>query len=81
MFGGSYVGATQMLAAIKSGFMPPWKSEPGYGEFANVHANYRRFINADTEPTLREPGLSIVGLNSAWGTYPPALMAARQVAG
>ncbi len=25
--------ATQMLAAIKSGFMPPWKSEPGYGEF------------------------------------------------
>ena len=25
--------ATQMLAAIKSRFMPPWKAEPGYGEF------------------------------------------------
>src|SRR5262245_53199275 len=25
--------ARQMLAAIKSGAMPPWKSEPGYGDF------------------------------------------------
>ena len=25
--------ATQILAAVKSGFMPPWKSEPGYGTF------------------------------------------------
>jgi tetratricopeptide (TPR) repeat protein/mono/diheme cytochrome c family protein len=25
--------AGQMLAAVKSRFMPPWKAEPGYGEF------------------------------------------------
>src|SRR5262245_25773733 len=25
--------ATQVVTAISSGFMPPWQSEPGYGEF------------------------------------------------
>jgi 3',5'-cyclic AMP phosphodiesterase CpdA len=50
-----------------------WHAPFGYGDFARVHERYRTFIDAETEPTLRTPGLSIVGLNSAWGTHPPAL--------
>ena len=29
--------ATQIAAVTKSRFMPPWKSEPGYGEFIGQH--------------------------------------------
>ena len=50
-----------------------WHAPFGYGDFARVHAEYRTHIADDLEPTLRLPGLSIVGLNSAWGTNPPAL--------
>lgn len=50
-----------------------WHAPFGYGDFTRVHAGYRAHINPETEPTLRVPGVSIVGLNSAWGTNPPAL--------
>ena len=50
-----------------------WFAPFGFGDFARVHAGYRAHINPDTEPTLRVPGVSIVGLNSAWGMNPPAL--------
>jgi 3',5'-cyclic AMP phosphodiesterase CpdA len=50
-----------------------WRAPFGTGDFALVHEGYRSHIDPDTEPTRRVPGLSIVGLNSAWGTHPPAL--------
>lgn len=50
-----------------------WHAPFGYGDFTKVHAGYRAHIHPETEPTLRVPGVSIVGLNSAWGTNPPAL--------
>ncbi|MEQ1691071.1 MAG: metallophosphoesterase [Gemmatimonas sp.] len=50
-----------------------WHAPFGYGDFAQLHARYREYICADLEPTLRVPGLSIVGLNSAAGTFPQAL--------
>lgn len=50
-----------------------WHAPFGYGDFAKVHAQYRAVISDDLEPTLRLPGLSLVGLNSAWGTNAPAL--------
>jgi 3',5'-cyclic AMP phosphodiesterase CpdA len=50
-----------------------WHAPFGFGDFSRVHAGYRAHIHADTEPTLRVPGVSLVGLNSAWGTNPEAL--------
>ena len=50
-----------------------WRAPFGFGDFARVHARYRAFIDAELEPTLRVPGVSLVGLNSAWGTHPPSL--------
>lgn len=50
-----------------------WHAPFGYGDVAQLHARYREYICADLEPTLRLPGLSIVGLNSAAGTFPQAL--------
>lgn len=50
-----------------------WRAPLGYGRFARVHEDYRAHIDADTEPTVRVPGLSLVGLNSAWGTSAPAM--------
>jgi 3',5'-cyclic AMP phosphodiesterase CpdA len=50
-----------------------WHAPFGWGDFSRVHARYRQFIAADTEPTLRLPGVTLVGLNSAWGTNPESL--------
>ncbi len=50
-----------------------WHAPFGWGDFSRVHARYREFICADTEPTLQLPGVTLVGLNSAWGTNPESL--------
>lgn len=50
-----------------------WHAPFGWGDFSRVHARYRQFIDRDTEPTLRLPGVTLVGLNSAWGTNPESL--------
>ncbi len=50
-----------------------WHAPFGWGDFARVHERYRAFIAEDMEPTLRVPGATLVGLNSAWGTNPESL--------
>lgn len=50
-----------------------WHAPFGVGDFSRVHARYRTFIAPDTEPVLRVPGVTLVGLNSAWGTNPESL--------
>ena len=50
-----------------------WHAPFGYGDFSRVHERYRRFICEDTAPTVRVPGVTLVGLNSAWGTNPESL--------
>jgi 3',5'-cyclic AMP phosphodiesterase CpdA len=50
-----------------------WHAPFGIGDFTKVHARYRTFIEAETEPVLRVPGITLVGLNSAWGTNPESL--------
>ena len=50
-----------------------WHAPFGLGNATRLHERYRQFITADLAPTLRLPGLSIVGLNSAQGTLPPTL--------
>lgn len=50
-----------------------WHAPFGWGDFSRVHARYRAFIHHETEPTLRLPGVTLVGLNSAWGTNPESL--------
>jgi 3',5'-cyclic AMP phosphodiesterase CpdA len=50
-----------------------WHAPFGWGDFARVHARYRAHITPELEPTLRVPGVTLVGLNSAWGTNPESL--------
>jgi 3',5'-cyclic AMP phosphodiesterase CpdA len=50
-----------------------WHAPFGWGDFARVHAAYRTHIAPELEPTLRVPGVTLVGLNSAWGTNPESL--------
>jgi len=50
-----------------------WTAPFGFGDFTKVHARYRTWIADDLEPTVQVPGVSLVGLNSAWGTHPPSL--------
>jgi 3',5'-cyclic AMP phosphodiesterase CpdA len=50
-----------------------WHAPFGFGDVARQHERYRAYINAEVEPTLRLPSLTIIGLNSAWGTCPPSL--------
>lgn len=50
-----------------------WHAPFGLGNHARVHERYRAFVNPDTEPTLRVPGVSLVGINSAAGMLPQAL--------
>lgn len=50
-----------------------WHAPFGYGDYARVHAGYRAHISDILEPTVQVPGVTLVGLNSAWGTMPPAL--------
>ena len=47
-----------------------WRAPFGVGRASRIHEHYRRYIREDLEPTLRLPGLSIVGLNSAGGMLP-----------
>lgn len=50
-----------------------WHAPFGIGDASRLHTRYRTWINDDIEPVLRVPGLSMVGLNSAWGMMPPAM--------
>ena len=50
-----------------------WRAPFGMGNVSRLHEHYRRYIREDLEPTLRLPGLSIIGLNSAGGTLPRTL--------
>jgi 3',5'-cyclic AMP phosphodiesterase CpdA len=50
-----------------------WYAPFGWGDFARVHERYRAFIAEELEPTQRVPGVTLVGLNSAWGTNPESL--------
>lgn len=50
-----------------------WYAPFGLGDFSRVHARYRAHIDAELEPVLRVPGVTLVGLNSAWGTNPESL--------
>jgi 3',5'-cyclic AMP phosphodiesterase CpdA len=50
-----------------------WLAPFGVGDRRRIHERWRALVQPETEPTLRLPGLSIVGLNSAAGTNPEAL--------
>ena len=47
-----------------------WRAPLGIGGRARVHEAWRTIIGRELEPTLRVPGVSIVGLNSAPGVMP-----------
>lgn len=47
-----------------------WHAPFGFGDATKLHRDYRTYLSDDLEPTLRLPGLSIVGLNSAQGLLP-----------
>ena len=47
-----------------------WKAPFGIGKHAGVHARWHSVIGRELEPTLRVPGVSIIGLNSAAGVMP-----------
>ena len=47
-----------------------WKAPFGIGARSRVHETWHSVIGRDLEPTLRVPGVSIVGLNSAPGVMP-----------
>lgn len=50
-----------------------WHAPFGRGDFARLHERYRQYICEDTEPVVHAPGITMVGLNSAWGTHPESL--------
>ena len=50
-----------------------WHAPFGFGDFARLHERYRQYICSETEPTVRTPGVTMVGLNSSWGTNPESL--------
>lgn len=50
-----------------------WHAPFGWGNAARLHERYRTYINSDLEPTLRVPGVSIVGMNSSAGMLPQAV--------
>ncbi|HEY0929391.1 MAG TPA: metallophosphoesterase [Gemmatimonas sp.] len=50
-----------------------WHAPFGAGDASRLHTRYRAWIDDNIEPVLRLPGLSIVGLNSAWGMLPAAM--------
>lgn len=50
-----------------------WHAPFGYGNWERMHERYREYISESLEPTLRVPGLSVIGLNSAMGTTPQTL--------
>jgi len=50
-----------------------WHAPFGFGDSARLHERWRMLVQPETQPTLRLPGLSIVGVNSASGMLPQAL--------
>jgi 3',5'-cyclic AMP phosphodiesterase CpdA len=50
-----------------------WRAPFGFGQRARIHDRWRALIQPETEPTLRVPGVSVVGINSSAGTLPQAL--------
>lgn len=50
-----------------------WHAPFGVGRPERLHETYQSLITPELEPTLRVPGVSIVGLNSANGMLPRAL--------
>lgn len=50
-----------------------WHAPFGFGDFTRLHERYRTYIANDTEPTVQAPGVTMVGLNSSWGTNPESL--------
>jgi 3',5'-cyclic AMP phosphodiesterase CpdA len=50
-----------------------WHAPFGFGDFSRVHERYRAFINTELAPLVQVPGVTMVGLNSAWGTNPESL--------
>ncbi len=50
-----------------------WHAPFGLGNRSRLHERWRALVQPDTEPTLRVPGLSIVGLNSSAGMLPHAI--------
>jgi len=67
-------GLLQRLGAIAPVLVVPgnhdaawWFAPLGLGRTSMIHAGYRKWINADLEPTLHVPGATIVGLCSAPG--------------
>jgi 3',5'-cyclic AMP phosphodiesterase CpdA len=50
-----------------------WNAPFGLGSASRLHARFRALIQPETEPTVRLPGLSMVGLNSAAGMLPRAI--------
>ncbi len=47
-----------------------WNAPFGIGDAAKVHTTWREIIGTEVEPTLRVPGVSIIGVNSAPGVMP-----------
>ncbi len=50
-----------------------WHAPFGIGSASRLHERFRALIQPDTEPTVRLPGLSLIGLNSAAGMLPRAI--------
>lgn len=50
-----------------------WRAPFGIGDASRLHEEWRELIQQETEPTLRVPGVSLVGLNSAAGMLPRAI--------
>ncbi len=50
-----------------------WHAPFGLGDAARLHERYRAYVCNELDPTLRVPGVSVVGVNSAAGMLPQAL--------
>lgn len=65
------LGAVAPLLVVSGNHDAEWWRAPlGFGDSARVHDRWRTIIGTPLEPTLRVPGVSIVGLNSAPGVMP-----------
>lgn len=50
-----------------------WRAPFAYGDYARVHERYRTHIEPNLEPMVKASGVTMVGLNSAWGMRREAL--------
>lgn len=50
-----------------------WRAPFGVGDASRVHETWHQVIGTELEPTLRVPGLSVIGMNSAPGVMPQTL--------